>query len=194
MSFFAIMFSFSKVDTAAFDAVRKSVAKQFGGVIGMPFESLNAKLQEVIKKRNLEESVRTEQNGNSISVIFQGSTLFETGSTELGEVGKERISEFLDILREQAFQFPIIVEGHTDDSPISSDKFPSNWELSGARASLILRMLDAKGFKRDQLQAQGFADTRPVAPNRTEKGEIISENQALNRRITLKILKELPAQ
>jgi chemotaxis protein MotB len=84
------------------------------------------------------------------------------------------------------------VEGHTDDSPISSGRFPSNWELSSDRANLILRMLEAKGFPRPHLQSQGYADTRPIAPNRDDKGNVIPENRGLNRRITIKILKESP--
>ena len=55
-------------------------------------------------------------------------------------------------------------------------------------------MLEAKGFPRSSLQAQGYADTRPLAPNRDEKGNVIPANQALNRRITIKILKEAPRE
>lgn len=194
MSFFAIMFSFSKVDSAAFDEVRSSVAKQFGGVLIMPFETLNEQLKQVIAKRKMEDKITVAQTGSSIAVIFQGSALFNGGSTELSNDSRETISDFLDVLREHALHYPIIVEGHTDNSPISSEKYPSNWELSSARASLILRMLEAKGFPRSSLQAQGYADTRPLAPNRDEKGNVIPANQALNRRITIKILKEAPRE
>jgi chemotaxis protein MotB len=192
MSFFALMFSFSKVDQDAFDKVRNSVAKQFGSVVIMPFAELNDKLKKVIADKKLENKVQVVQNGNSISIIFQGSTLFAPGSTDLNLESKDTISDFLDILHDQALTFPIIVEGHTDDIPISSDRFPSNWELSSDRAALILRMLEAKGFPRQHLQSQGYADTRPVAPNRDDKGNPVPENQSLNRRITIKILKDFP--
>jgi chemotaxis protein MotB len=190
MSFFALMFSFSKVDQTAFDRVRQSVAKQFGSVLVMPFQELSDSLKKVIDKRNLGNKVRVEQNGSSISIIFQGSTLFEEGSTDLNPASKDTISDFLDILHEQAIQFPIIVEGHTDDVPISSSRFPSNWELSSDRADLIVRMLEAKGFPDQNLQSQGFGATRPIATNRDEHGNPIPENQAINRRITIKVLKE----
>jgi chemotaxis protein MotB len=192
MSFFALMFSFSKIDQDAFDQVRNSVSKQFGSVLVMPFEKLDESLKKIIEKHKLEDRVKIKQNGNSISIIFQGSTLFEPGSTQLSQSSRDTISDFLDILHEQALSYPIIVEGHTDDTPISSDRFPSNWELSSDRSALILRMLESKGFTRSHLQSQGFADTRPVAPNRDANNNPIPENQSLNRRITIKILKEAP--
>jgi chemotaxis protein MotB len=190
MSFFALMFTFSKIDPDAFDKVRKSVSQQFGGVITMPFEQVRDKLEKLIEKKNLQDKVMIKQNSTSISIVFQGSTLFEAGSADLTMDSRETISEFLDILREQAFTYPIIVEGHTDDVPIASAQYPSNWELSSDRASLVLRMLESKGFQRTNLQAQGFADTRPIAPNRDAQGAPIAANEAMNRRITIKILKE----
>ena len=83
----------------------------------------------------------------------------------------------------------IFVEGHTDDSPISSERYPSNWELSAARASLVVRMLENKGFRKDRLSPQGFADSRPILPNRDEAGKPIPDNQAQNRRVVIRIAK-----
>lgn len=192
MSFFALMFSFSKVDQSAFDRVRQSVSKQFGTEVIMPFQDLSDSLKSMIAKKNLEGKVKVEQNGNSVSIIFQGSTLFEQGSIDLNPNAKSTILDFLDILYERAKQFPILVEGHTDDNPIASSRFPSNWELSSDRADLILRMIEQKGFPHQNLESQGFGDTRPIASNRDEHGVAIPENQALNRRITIKVLKEFP--
>ena len=191
MAFFALMFSFSKVDPAALDRVRQSVAKQMGTVVVMPFQDMADKLQGIIQSTNLAGKVTLQQTSNSIWVIFQGSALFEEGTIDLLPASKDTVSEILDVLKEQAIHFPIIVEGHTDDKPISSDQYASNWELSSARADLIVRMLVAKGFPPANLQSRGFADTRPLAPNRDAKGEPIPANQAMNRRITIKILREL---
>src|ERR1700722_2406415 len=83
MSFFALMFTFSKVDPEALDRVRRSVHAQFGGVIVMPFDAVNDKIEQLIEKKKLEDKVKVHQTSASISIIFEGSTLFETGSADL---------------------------------------------------------------------------------------------------------------
>jgi chemotaxis protein MotB len=74
---------------------------------------------------------------------------------------------------------PIAVEGHTDDVPIKTARFPSNWELSSARASTVVRQLQSAGVAPSRLRAVGFGETRPVAGNHTPEG------RAKNRRVVL---------
>jgi chemotaxis protein MotB len=194
VGFFALMFSFSKLDTKKFDEIRSAVSKEFGGQYVMPFADLNANLQAVIKEKHLEDKVKIDRDGSEISVVFQGSVLFAEAAASLSDQSKDSISDFLDVLREKASKFPVIVEGHTDDTPINKPEFPSNWELSGARAAVVLRMLETKGFDHKLLRARGFADLKPIVPNRDANNNPIPENQAKNRRITIRILKELPQE
>ena len=79
------------------------------------------------------------------------------------------------------------VEGHTDDNPISSPMFPSNWELSSARASSVIREFEKYGFDPSKLTAEGFGSSRPMVPNRDSKGNPLEENQELNRRVIVDI-------
>jgi chemotaxis protein MotB len=83
----------------------------------------------------------------------------------------------------------IEVEGHTDDSPVSSEQYPSNWELSSARASNVVRYLVAKGFPAHRLRAVGLAATQPKAMNRDAAGTPIPANQDLNRRVVIRMIK-----
>jgi chemotaxis protein MotB len=71
------------------------------------------------------------------------------------------------------------VEGHTDDIPISTEKFPSNWELSAQRAATVVRALADAGIAAQRLEAVGYADTRPLAANTSEDG------RKENRRVSL---------
>jgi len=194
MAFFAIMFSFSRVDQKKFDALAHSVSTQFGGKVQMPFDDLTRTIEDLIKKKHLENKVSVEQDRSRMAIVFQGSTLFGAGEASLTPESKDTVSDFLDILREKAITYPVVVEGHTDDTPISTPAFPSNWELSGARASLILRMLESKGFTRTNLRAEGFADIEPVAPDENPDGTPNMENKSKNRRVTIRVLKELPPQ
>jgi chemotaxis protein MotB len=68
--------------------------------------------------------------------------------------------------------------------------FPSNWELSGARAARVVRMFETMGFDRRQLQAIGYADTKPLVPNRDAQGAAIPQNQAQNRRVVLRVIRD----
>ena len=81
----------------------------------------------------------------------------------------------------------IHIEGHTDDSPISTDRFHSNWELSGARSSRIARLISEIGVKNPQIIAEGYGSSVPILPNRDDKGQPISKNQNVNRRVVFKL-------
>ena len=109
--------------------------------------------------------------------------LFPSGSAQLSPEGKKQLAEvgavFAGIDRE--FQ----IEGHTDTDPISTERFPSNWELASARATTVLRVLKDAGVPVTNLSTAGFADTRPVASNETAEGK------KMNRRIEIAVLPDL---
>ena len=78
----------------------------------------------------------------------------------------------------------IEVEGHTDDLPIATEKFPSNWELSAARATGVVKYLLASGIEKERLKASGFADSKPKADI---EGASIDEQRVANRRVVVSI-------
>jgi chemotaxis protein MotB len=82
--------------------------------------------------------------------------------------------------------FPITIEGHTDNVPINTPQFPSNWELSAVRATTVLRLFADSGVAAERLTAIGYADTRPVEPN------VLADGRARNRRVTILIDSEIP--
>jgi chemotaxis protein MotB len=81
----------------------------------------------------------------------------------------------------------IDVEGHTDDVPIRTARFPSNWELSASRASSVVRYFIEQGIKPSRLKAAGYADTKPKLPNKDIFDEGIPENREKNRRVSLRL-------
>ena len=83
-------------------------------------------------------------------------------------------------------EYAIEVEGHTDNAPISTARFPSNWELSSARASSVVRLFIEQGIVAKRLRAVGAADNQPVLPNDTAEG------RARNRRVTITVLTPEP--
>ncbi len=110
--------------------------------------------------------------------------LFGSGSADLGREGRETLGEIASVLSEfddRTFQ----VEGHTDDDPISTSQFPSNWELSAARALSVVKLLVDRGVSPGLVSGAGYGEFQPVATNETEDG------QRLNRRIEIVMLPNL---
>jgi chemotaxis protein MotB len=119
--------------------------------------------------------------------VFQSEVLFDSGSAEIGEPGRLQLAKFAATLLEVAAQFPaeidwiLRVDGHTDDRPISTWQFASNWELSTARAIAVVKFLESQGLPPQRLAATGFAEYQPLASGAGE------EVYRLNRRIELKL-------
>lgn len=118
--------------------------------------------------------------------VFQSELLFETGSADLGPQGREQVRKLAATVREinagmpKGLNWVLRVDGHTDKRPITSGKFPSNWELSTARAITVLRALAADGVPKDRLAAAGFGEFQPVDGGTTEAA------YAKNRRIEIR--------
>ncbi|WP_148254137.1 OmpA family protein [Aidingimonas lacisalsi] len=110
-----------------------------------------------------------------ISLRVEDHLLFESGSGELIDSGEGLVDELLTII--ERYDGDVSIEGHTDSRPISTPEFPSNWELSSARAMAILRYLESAGVEPSRLRAVGFGETRPLASNDTADG------RAQNRRV-----------
>lgn len=144
-------------------------------------EDAKASLSEALQGVSLGSDVqlRVESRGLVITVVAD-NVLFSPGSATLSGEGRGLV----DTLATSLAGMPnrMTVEGHTDSTPISTDRFPSNWELSVGRASTVLRTLvDAHGFPANKLTAAGYADTRPIASNETTEG------RAANRRVEIVI-------
>lgn len=123
------------------------------------------------------EGVSVIHQPGSISLRIEEQLLFASGNASLSEDGQAVLGTLAGIL--SSMSGLISVEGHTDSRPIRSARFPSNWELSSARAAAVLRSLITAGFEQDRLRAIGYADTRPVSDNETREG------RQANRRVEL---------
>lgn len=122
-----------------------------------------------------------EDQARGLAMQVQGGVLFAPGSADLTDEGKSALDDVAMAIRE--LLNPILIEGHTDDVPISSDRFPSNWELSSGRAIAVLHYLSGqRGILPSRLSAAGYADTHPIAPNDTAEG------RARNRRVEIVVL------
>jgi chemotaxis protein MotB len=143
------------------------------------FEALQRELKEYAAKHGFSKAVNVtiEQRGLAIRVLTD-SLLFSSGSAALESQGQPLLTEIAALLNVDHVH-PIAVEGNTDNVPITGGAFPSNWELSTARASSVVRFLIARGVDSQRLSAVGYAEQHPIATNSTPAG------RALNRRVEI---------
>jgi chemotaxis protein MotB len=138
---------------------------------------LQTALSVEIKRREI--AMRREPDGLVISLREVG--FFESGSAEMKSASQSAFDRIATMLRQRDYRLRI--EGHTDDVPIHTARFSSNWELSTSRATEIVRLLIVRdGFAPNRLSAAGYAEYHPVAPNATAEG------RGMNRRVDIVIL------
>jgi chemotaxis protein MotB len=143
-------------------------------------KEINEALAPLVKQGQ----VRITEGALGITVEINASVLFASGDATLDAGAVSALTAMAKILAPT--DFPITVEGHTDNTPINTPQFPSNWELSGARASSVVRLFIANGVDPRRLTAAGYADERPVADNATPEG------RARNRRVAITIESRTP--
>jgi len=148
--------------------------------------SAKARIEKELTARGLRERARfsIEQRGLVVTIVSD-EVLFDLGSAELRPVG----AQVLGVVAATVARMPnrVLVEGHTDNRPISG-RYPSNWELSTARASAVVRYLSTRHRIRPaRLSAAGYADQHPAAPNDTE------QNRQRNRRVEIVLVSTVDA-
>lgn len=131
-----------------------------------------------------EGKVKVTEGALGITVDINASVLFAPGDARLDLGAVRALAAVAQILAPT--DFPIIVEGHTDNTPINTTQFPSNWELSGMRASSVVRLFIESGVDGRRLTATGYADQRPLADNATPDG------RQRNRRVAITIESRTP--
>jgi len=137
--------------------------------------------QQEMKDQSLEDAVKVKVTETGIAVMLSDPLIFAVGSDEINPKVLPILKEVAKMI-ERDPKAKVRVEGHTDDVPIKSAKFPSNWELSAARALKIIKKLsENSSVNPGNLSAVGYGEHRPIVPNTSK------ENRAKNRRIEIYI-------
>jgi chemotaxis protein MotB len=201
LAFFVAMYAVSKVDATKLDAAASSMRVAFegrrqttvplpeGGSVVPPVPvdplvpveaNLRLKLDDAIDAGRLE----LIRDSRGLVVSLPESATFPPASTDVTEGARELIARVAAIV--QASGHPMRIEGHTDNVPIRTSKFRSNWELSTSRASTVIAFLiETLAYDPTRLSAAGYGEFHPRAPNDT------AENRARNRRVDIVILEDV---
>ena len=199
LCFFVLLLSFARTDSQVFHSALGSVRQALGVRADLPSqaqlapapsehraslstadrraadEHVVAELEQFLAARGLRAQVEVTPSDRGIVLRTRDQILFDSGDARLKSEGLPVLAAIVDLA--QRFHGQLAVEGHTDDRPIQNALFPSNWELSGARSSSVLRYLLSAGIAPELVHVAGYADRRPIAGNDTEEG------RARNRRV-----------
>lgn len=133
-----------------------------------------------------EGKVRLLETSRGVTIEIADSALFAIGQAVLNNESSLALQAVAEVIATS--DFPVTIEGHTDNVPIKTAQFPSNWELSAVRATTVLRLFADAGVPADRLTAIGYGETRPVEGNDSIEG------RARNRRVSIQIDSSLPEQ
>ncbi len=194
--FFVIMYSLTLAkleDEDVMVRVRKEVAAYFGGQYLTPTKDIVDDFKKKMDPNDQLKNFNTKLYPEGFEISMQSQSLFASGEATLKPDAQLAINRLIGTLKQKhGTDFKVTVEGHTDDVPIKTKFFPTNWELSGARASSVIRMFEAAGFPLQNLMAVGYGPSRPAFPNRRPNGRMWANNQLLNRRVVIKVFQVEP--
>jgi chemotaxis protein MotB len=145
-------------------------------------EEEQLEMSSVLKELLIAGSVKMQLLADGLHIELSHDILFKTGSAELSEEGSALIAQLAQEMTDYSYQ--VVVMGYTDSVPVGgqlAEKYPSNWELAGARAASVVRIMATNGISPEQLGAVSFGSTRPLASNDTPEG------RAANRRIEIRL-------
>jgi chemotaxis protein MotB len=208
LGLFVILYSMSRLDAQRFGQFAAALSGVFSGgravlqgehagvvpqasVPAPPSEEeqlkeLGQKVEEALSASGLYPPPQASVEQRGLVIHFAGNVLFDSGQASLRPEAKQALLVLAQLLRTQPR--PVRVEGHTDNVPISTSVFASNWELSAARAATVARFLVERGLDAKRVSAAGYGEHRPAAGNDTEQG------RQLNRRVDVILLSLKEAQ
>ena len=183
MTFFVLLFAMSTLDPVKLEQFGDSTKKNTGSmkkVKKVSLSQINKEVKKLVVEQELQSQVKVTMDARGVTLGIASDLAFGSGTANLSGSIKSFLVKLVGTMEKATYA--IAVEGHTDNVPIRSGQFPSNWELSAARASAVIRYLTSQGIEADKFRAIGFGDTAPIAPNDTR------ENQAKNRRVDITFL------
>lgn len=199
MTFFVLLYALSSFNIRKFELLSFSLQSTFGvtpsssGVLQggaspspvVPREDgqlvqVGYKISSYIAKHGLGDVVSVSEDPRGLLIRFRDQVLFDLGKADLKPESRAVLDAVTDAIRD--IPNAIRIEGHTDNLPINTPRFPTNWDLSAARAVAVLQYLAMQRIEPGRLSIAGYGEYRPVASNDTEAG------RRLNRRVDVLVL------
>lgn len=188
MAFFALMLSMSKPDRQQYDQVASAIKPQDPASEKLANLTVVAEnLEKVIKQQKLDDEIKVRVDINGLLLEFSEKLVFASGSPLASPHFEKTTEKVLTVLSQAPDRYLIHIEGHTDDLPIQSKLFKSNWELSAARGITLLKLLQERGLDEKRMRVQAVAHTQPKVPVEGKTGQSLQEARRANRRVIIRL-------
>ncbi len=163
LAFFVMILAVSDLNEGKVEALKEGLSEVITNEDKpTPFTDIKKGLDEYIEQKGLQDQLSVVLDNKGVKVEFANVALYDSGSADIKTDALPLLEEVSRVIRSTSHSSHMIeVEGHTDDLPIATQKFPSNWELSSARATNVVKYLLSQGLEKERLKASGFADSRP---------------------------------
>lgn len=193
LGLFILLYNASNLDIQKYEKMLGAFGNVFGGeqpkiqdipetLLITPIDRLKIEMNQLISESEFSNSIRMQENERGIVIHILENIVFTPGSAELKSTSKIVLNRIANIIKK--LPNDIRVEGHTDNIPISSSLYPSNWHLSVARAlNTAFHLIKEEGVEPDRVSIVGNAEFKPLESNETTYG------RALNRRVDIVIIK-----
>lgn len=207
-AFFVVMYSISNVNVGKYRVLSDSVSSAFSAQSNSPFpvgsqlgvsvqrapiaiglmgqtglvsmKETAAKLDDRLKQWVKKGKIAVSGNEKWLEIEIKSNLLFNSGNATLSASAAEILSELTEVIK--TTNNPLYVSGYTDDIPIGTNRYPTNWELSAARSASVVRLLAQNGINPARMGAIGYGEFRPIAENDTEL------NRQKNRRVVIRVM------
>jgi chemotaxis protein MotB len=185
LAFLILALAMSKVNLHRFELLSAALTQT------SPPPSLDAlkeKIDQMIVSKGLAGKIKTVVEDDGLRMDLQSALLFDSGQADITPAGRAAIDHVVQMLPTIDNRYQIAIEGHTDDVPIHTARFDSNWELSAARSISVLKLFTEAGVGAQRLSAQGYADTRPATPIAAGgDSAAVAHARSENRRVVIRI-------
>jgi chemotaxis protein MotB len=194
LTLFVLLFSYSKVDQKKFEQLKQSINKELlKKEEKTMFDQVEKNVKSIFDGSSMGNKVLISSDPKGLRIELNSSALYDLGSAEIKPDMLPELRELAHTINTLRINFPnylVEIEGHTDNIPINTPQYPSNWELSTNRATNIVKLFIEEGIPPNRLRAAGYADSRPKLPNTDINGNPIPQNQAANRRVVIFIQRD----
>jgi len=195
LGLFILLYTASNLDVQKYEKMVNAIGNVFGGPtqtikvipdsevpIVAPLGNLKSEINSLIEQNNYTSSIKLEENSRGVTIHILEDIVFPSGSSELKKSSKIVLSQLSAIIKK--LPNDIRIEGHTDNVPISTSQFPSNWHLSVSRAlSTAYYLMTEEGLDPEKLSIVGYSEYKPLESNESSSG------RATNRRVDIIIIK-----
>lgn len=182
LAFFVLLVSMATISFEAIDQLPGAFSSKDRSKPNL--RTLTTDVRQLVEKEGLTGRVLAQMDDQGLAIQLQDRIVFESGVAALSPDGQALVAKIARLLMKVGDQYKVIVEGHTDDVPISTAQFRSNWDLSAARALEVRTALSKGGVADGRLSIMAFADTRPLPSEPDESVEAVRKK---NRRVVIRV-------